>query len=251
MSSFLYIAGYRDRFGGETPSHKKIGITNDPPARMRSVSDTKGTIDVVVMVLWQRKDRTTMQPTELMIHTALAERRLNGEWFRDDDGSLIDIVSEILVSEPIIEQVNVEAIPPALPKKAGNRTGHFDYVSQPKGRSRSVTPEEVIGQLQAAYEFLRTRLPEEYVALNDNGPYIRANQQGISFWLEPRSKGVKLNFWAGPLTPLDQTIDRLLKVPFDGRVESKMGRGKHENLRQFCLYDLSIDDLGLLLDNLK
>ena len=56
MSQYLYIAEYRDRFGGSCPSHKKIGIGENAPARMRALSDTKGTIDVVSLAVWKTAD---------------------------------------------------------------------------------------------------------------------------------------------------------------------------------------------------
>lgn len=250
MSAYLYIAEYRDRFGGVCPTHKKIGIGANVPARMRSLSDTKGTIDVVSLFVWKTRSGETIQKIEHMLHKRFAKVRLNGEWFADMEGSLLAEVKELLAKNEAVEPVNIKSTPITLPPEIGDRKGHFDYVAKPKGRRRDISDEEIIGQLQAAYKYLVERLSEEYVALNDNGPYIRANCNEAPFWIEPRKTGIKLNFWAGEYTELHSRQNLLLTLSYDGEASVKIGTGKHEGLRQFNLNQLSIADLSKVVDEL-
>lgn len=247
MSEYLYVAKYVDRFGGVCPNHKKIGIGENVPARMRSLSDTKGTIYVITLAVWKSANGKTVQKVELMLHRHFEERRLNGEWFSDKEETLLEEVELVIEEYGYVERVDLSDISMTLPPKIGATTGHHDYVSNPKGRRRESNKEEIIGMLHGAYNYLVSILPEDYVALNDNGPYIRANKNGTAFWIEPRARGIKLNFWAGGKAPLYEKMQVLLNEEFDGKSATKVGTGMHEGQHQFSIHNMSISDLGKIV----
>lgn len=250
MSRYLYIAEYRDRFDGKCPSHKKIGIANHVPARMSSISDTKGTIFVFALSIWEAVSEESMQKAELSLHQRFSDRRLNGEWFSDKEGTLVSEVNAFLSEQDNIAPVELEQAPYTLPNGPGSRTIHHNAVEKPAGRRRNTSREEIVGQLNTFYRYLVAELPDNYVRLNDNGPYIRAVKNGVTFYIVAQKSRVVMDFSAGEGTLLHATIKDLLSYDFDGDAITRVRGGKNEGLIQFYISELSMGDLIKILDKL-
>jgi|LakMenEpi03Aug12_release.lakeMendotaPanAssembly.Ray.scaffolds.fasta_scaffold340809_1 hypothetical protein len=79
---------------------KKIGITSDIEKRMQQL--TLGTVGVEIIKMW----RTTSQMAkrlEKQLHIHFKERNLIGEWFSDEDESLVDSITKFIQQNVIVE----------------------------------------------------------------------------------------------------------------------------------------------------
>ena len=92
---YVYVIKYvhRDPEISKLLTDKKVGITYDINKRLKQL--TLGTINVEVVKVWEYKTKT-VKFFEKKIHSKLKERNLIGEWFSDEDNSLIDVVDNIL-----------------------------------------------------------------------------------------------------------------------------------------------------------
>lgn len=72
---------------------KKIGITYDVNKRTKQL--TLGTVSIQIIKLWKASSKT-IKFLEKEIHSVLRERNLIGEWFSDDDDTLINLVENII-----------------------------------------------------------------------------------------------------------------------------------------------------------
>jgi hypothetical protein len=102
ISGYIYIGQYFHRHGKTLDSltEKKIGKSVDVPARENSLNSTKFTIGYTMIKYWKVSD---MDKTEKQLH-AILPNRLTGEWFEDEDNSLIDRVSKFMSVSGAIEQ---------------------------------------------------------------------------------------------------------------------------------------------------
>jgi hypothetical protein len=73
---------------------KKVGITYDLEKRVKNL--TLGPIDVKVVKYW-KMDYSLCMECEKILHNRLSDRRIIGEWFTDNDNSLIEIVENELI----------------------------------------------------------------------------------------------------------------------------------------------------------
>lgn len=78
---------------------KKIGITYDIDKRSKQL--TLGTVGIEVVRLW-KSSSDTVQFFEKEIHSRLRDRNLIGEWFSDEDDSLVGIVENIINENSLI-----------------------------------------------------------------------------------------------------------------------------------------------------
>jgi hypothetical protein len=81
---------------------KKIGITYDIDKRSKQL--TLGTVGVEIVKLW-KSSSDIVQFFEKEIHSRLRDRNLIGEWFSDEDNSLIGIVEGIINENSLIKVV--------------------------------------------------------------------------------------------------------------------------------------------------
>lgn len=102
ISGYIYIGQYFHRHGKTLDSltEKKIGKSVDVPARENSLNSTKFTIGYIMIKYWKVSE---MDKTEKQLHALLPDR-LSGEWFEDEDDSLIDRVSKFMSVSGNIEQ---------------------------------------------------------------------------------------------------------------------------------------------------
>jgi hypothetical protein len=92
--SYLYVAVYYDKKGREVSiTDKKIGITKSPEEREKSLNYTKGPIGTTFVKLYEFDGKETANIIEKSIfHNLLSDRNTDGEWFSDEDESIISMV---------------------------------------------------------------------------------------------------------------------------------------------------------------
>jgi hypothetical protein len=75
---------------------KKIGITINPNNREYSLNATKGPIGYMFIKLYECEGEGTANEIESIFHTLLDDRNTNGEWYKDEDESIIESVSSVM-----------------------------------------------------------------------------------------------------------------------------------------------------------
>jgi hypothetical protein len=92
--SYLYVAVYYDKKGREVSiTDKKIGITKSPDEREKSLNYTKGPIGTTFVKLYEFNGKEVANIIEkTLFHNLLVDRNTEGEWFSDEDDSLISMV---------------------------------------------------------------------------------------------------------------------------------------------------------------
>lgn len=95
MNQYIYIGQYYHKHGLDLQelgiTEKKIGLTKDLNDREKALNSTKMTIGYVVAAAWKVDD---MRKVESALHNILAHDRLDGEWFTDREGDLIQRVDK-------------------------------------------------------------------------------------------------------------------------------------------------------------
>ena len=93
---YVYIGEYfhRKRDDWLPPAEKKIGITANPRKRERELSHTKGTIAFMILAAWEVGGRA--REVEKILQRNFGEQKVLGEWFYDEDNTLIDSVADLM-----------------------------------------------------------------------------------------------------------------------------------------------------------
>lgn len=93
--SYLYVASYYDKKGREVSiKDKKIGTTTTPKEREKSLNYTKGPIGTTFIKLYEFDGKNTATIIEKSIfHNLLSDRNTDGEWFNDEDESVVEMVN--------------------------------------------------------------------------------------------------------------------------------------------------------------
>ena len=96
--SYLYVGMYYDIFENREIGikDKKIGITINPNNREYSLNATKGPIGYMFIKLYECEGEGTANEIESIFHTLLDDRNTNGEWYKDEDESIIESVSSVM-----------------------------------------------------------------------------------------------------------------------------------------------------------
>jgi len=93
---YSYVGTHYDIQGREIGIlDKKYGITKTPEIRERSLTGTKSPIQFMNIRLWEFENESIARNVEQLVHKALDYRNTFGEWFKDDDEDLIDVVESI------------------------------------------------------------------------------------------------------------------------------------------------------------
>lgn len=93
--NFIYIKQFSDVNGYEMPNYKKIGIAKNVEERRKQLSGTKAPIFVETICAWEFPEDNARQ-VEQALHALLSNKRTDGEWFIDDDNSIVDSVSSLM-----------------------------------------------------------------------------------------------------------------------------------------------------------
>ena len=91
----IYIKKFSDVNGYELPSYKKIGIAKDIEERRKQLSGTRAPIFVETLCAWEFPDNNA-RTVEQAIHGLLSNKRTDGEWFIDEDDSIVSSVSNLM-----------------------------------------------------------------------------------------------------------------------------------------------------------
>lgn len=93
--NFVYIKQFSDINGYELPSYKKIGISKDIEQRRKQLSGTLAPIFVETVCAWEFPDDNA-KAVEGALHGLLSSKRTSGEWFIDEDNSIVDAVTSLM-----------------------------------------------------------------------------------------------------------------------------------------------------------
>ncbi len=91
----IYIKKFSDVNGYELPNYKKIGIAKDIEGRRKQLSGTKAPIFVETICAWEFPENNA-RVVEQAIHGLLSNKRTDGEWFIDDDDSIVGAISDLM-----------------------------------------------------------------------------------------------------------------------------------------------------------
>lgn len=87
MEGFIYLGEHYDVLGRDVGiTDKKIGISATPLSREQQLNRTKSPIGYHIVSMFKVDN---MNKVEKMLHSILDSRRVYGEWFRDDEDTLI------------------------------------------------------------------------------------------------------------------------------------------------------------------
>lgn len=96
MEGYIYLGEYYDVIGrGIMLPDKKIGFSKIPVSREYQLNRTKSPIGYKVLEVYKVDD---MKKVEKMLHSILNSRRLEGEWFRDDEDTLTGDFINFMIS---------------------------------------------------------------------------------------------------------------------------------------------------------
>ena len=88
QEGYVYIGEHYDILGRPLGlTDKKIGLTKDPISRQSNWSKTKSPILYRHIEVFKVDD---MNRVEKLIHAILNSRNTNGEWFEDEDDTLVN-----------------------------------------------------------------------------------------------------------------------------------------------------------------
>jgi|TARA_R110000868_G_scaffold26777_13_gene102789 hypothetical protein len=87
MEEYIYIGEHYDVLNrGIIINDKKIGLSDTPPRREKELTRTKSPVKYRIIEVYKVDD---MKRVENLLHAILDSRRVDGEWFRDDDDTLV------------------------------------------------------------------------------------------------------------------------------------------------------------------
>ena len=87
MEGYIYLGEHYDVLGREiTITDKKIGLSINPVSRENQLNRTKSPIGYRIISVYKVDN---MNRVEKMLHAILDSRRVHGEWFKDDEDTLI------------------------------------------------------------------------------------------------------------------------------------------------------------------
>ena len=91
MEEYIYIGEHYDVLNrGIIINDKKIGLSDTPPRREKELTRTKSPVKYRIIEVYKVDD---MKRVENLLHAILDSRRVDGEWFRDDDDTLVVILN--------------------------------------------------------------------------------------------------------------------------------------------------------------
>lgn len=96
VMDFLYVAKAINLSSGEVMDCRKVGIAlSDIDKRISSLNSTKMPIAVELEAGFDFSGSSlSARDAEYIIHSVLSHDRVNGEWFKDLDGDLVDCVGK-------------------------------------------------------------------------------------------------------------------------------------------------------------
>jgi len=139
---YVYIGEHYDISGRPLSiTDKKIGLTVNPEQRESSLSRTKSPILYRHIKIYEVDD---MYKVEKLLHAILSSRNTNGEWFEDNDDSLVNDFSTFIEVyggtqyESVGVESNKEDVDDRL-KKIADELGETQLVRRYVGQDHEVT----------------------------------------------------------------------------------------------------------------
>jgi hypothetical protein len=93
---YNYIGNHYDILGRNIGiNDKKYGYTKNPDEREKSLTSTKSPIQYMIIKLYEFESTEIAKTVEQIILQSLSNRQTHGEWFLDNDETLIDFVQSM------------------------------------------------------------------------------------------------------------------------------------------------------------
>lgn len=109
--SFVYIAEYQHKRGVNLQevgvTEKKIGKCECIIKREKSLNSTMGSIHTTIIAAWKPYAGQTNKDIERALHTLFKDNKIRGEWYDDDDGDLVERITETMKLLKIGKEVKI------------------------------------------------------------------------------------------------------------------------------------------------
>jgi hypothetical protein len=206
-TGYIYIGQYFHKRGKDLSNltEKKIGKSSNPPDRENALNSTKFTIGYTMVKVWAVEN---MSQIEKALHSILPNR-LDGEWFEDEDDTLIDRITKFMthiggVEQPTdlskLDMVEQQAIK-STNSKIGNRNRVGDLAGQKFTYCREDIPVTIEITSQGKFKNLETGI--EYDA--PTAPFWRS-------WDGKITGSTSINGWKQPKNDQGRSIDAELAI---------------------------------------
>lgn len=202
-NGYIYIGQYYHHHGKDLSNltEKKIGKSVNVPSRENALNSTKFTIGYTMIKYWAVD---SMSQIEKGLHAILPDR-LNGEWFEDDDDTLIDRVSKFMTimgaKEQNVDLVDLEPVAKQLVKSAKDRSRVAELAGQQYTYTREGIRVDVEITPDGEFKNLQTGLTYS----NPSSPFWRS-------WEGKITGSSSINGWTSPKNSNGRSIDQELEI---------------------------------------
>lgn len=118
MEGYIYLGEHYDVLGRElTITDKKIGLSKDPVSREYQLNRTKSPVGYRIISVFKVGD---VNKVEKMLHSILDSRRVHGEWFSDEEDTLVGEFINFMNAYGA-EHYNIEEVKEEITKTSDTR----------------------------------------------------------------------------------------------------------------------------------
>lgn len=202
-SGYIYIGTYFHRHGKDLSNltEKKIGLSIDVPSRESALNSTKFTIGYTMLKSWHVDD---MDKVERGIHALLDHDNLSGEWFEDEDGSLVDRVSKFMAINGYREHSNAIE-PDPVASKVIKEIQDRSRIAELAGQQFSYTRSDITVTIEITPD-------GKFKCIQNNEIYETPNRAFVTLWKGNIVGTEAINAWTGPKNNNKRSIDQELSL---------------------------------------
>ena len=206
---YIYVGGYYHYSGKDISSltEKKVGKSINVPSRENALNSTKFTIGYTMIKYWQVD---SMSRVEKMLHAILPER-MQGEWFEDTDGMLVERVSKFMDIYGASEQnVNPTELEPAAVKFIASNKSR-DRVAELAGQTFTQSKNDTNGNpIKVSF----TVNADGTFTCHENGKTYDTSPHSAfcELWANRVTGEAKTNVWTGPRNENNRSMDQELSL---------------------------------------
>jgi hypothetical protein len=201
---YIYIGGYYHHHGKDLTSiltEKKIGKSINVPSRENALNSTKFTVGYTMIKYWAVD---SMSQIERSLHVILPNR-LNGEWFEDNDDTLIDRVSKFMSIMGAIEQtVDTTDLEP-IAKQLVNSAKDRGRVAVLAGMQFTHTRENITVTIEVTLDGSFKNIKDGVIYDNPSSAFWRT-------WEGKITGSSSINGWTNPKNSQGRSIDKELEL---------------------------------------
>jgi T5orf172 domain len=200
---YIYIGTYFHHHGKDLSNltEKKIGKSINVPNRENALNSTKFTIGYTMIKYWAVEEMSKVEKSL----QAILPNRLNGEWFEDNDETLVDRVSKFMeIVGGKEENVTTNDIDP-IAKKIIQSAKDRSRVAELAGQQFTYTREGITVTVEITPDGEFKNLATGSVYGNPSSPFWRS-------WEGIITGSSSINGWAAPKNAVGRSIDQELAL---------------------------------------